>query len=227
MRSGWIRVVFVVCFGLVGSAYGQAGIYAGFSKLPVDAKVVLMPLDVELFSISGGGVFEPQAEWTNNAVKNLKTAFSEREAASKVKFSTLSEDPDEAIDDLNRLHGAVGMAINNHYLGALKLPTKEGKFDWSMGNGVDAVFKKTGADYALFTFIRDGYASSERIATMVIGALLGVGLPGGFQVGYASLVDLRTGQVVWFNRLIRTSGDLREVGKAKETLNALLDKFPS
>ena len=32
-------------------------------------------------------------------------------------------------------------------------------------------------------------------------ALLGVGLAGGSQTGYASLVDLRTGRVVWFNNL--------------------------
>jgi hypothetical protein len=56
---------------------------------------------------------------------------------------------------------------------------------------------------------------------------LGRAVPGGgAQVGYASLVDLNTGQVVWFNRLQRGSGDLREADKAGETLNALLQQFP-
>jgi hypothetical protein len=32
--------------------------------------------------------------------------------------------------------------------------------------------------------------------------------------------------VLWFNRLARSSGDLREPQKAAETLNALLDQFP-
>ena len=58
-------------------------------------------------------------------------------------------------------------------------------------------------------------------------ALFGVGLVGGAQVGYASLVDLRTGQVLWFNRLARLSGDLREPEKATETLEALLENFPA
>ena len=61
---------------------------------------------------------------------------------------------------------------------------------------------------------------------MVVGALLGVGLSGGFQVGYASLVDLTTGRVVWFNRLLRGSGHLRELDKARESCDALLDSFP-
>ena len=74
--------------------------------------------------------------------------------------------------------------------------------------------------------IRDSYTSGERIATMIIMALLGVGLGGGVQVGYASLVDLNTGRVLWFNQLVRVSGDLREPAKAVETLEALLANFP-
>ena len=42
----------------------------------------------------------------------------------------------------------------------------------------------------------------------------------------ASLVDLSTGEILWFNRLVRGSGDLREAEKAKESLGALLDSFP-
>lgn len=41
--------------------------------------------------------------------------------------------------------------------------------------------------------MRDSYASAEHKAAMVALALFGVGIPGGFQVGYASLVDLRSG----------------------------------
>jgi hypothetical protein len=47
------------------------------------------------------------------------------------------------------------------------------------------------------------------------------------QTGYASLVDLRSGQVMWFNRLLRGNGDLRELEPAMETLNALLTDFPA
>jgi hypothetical protein len=95
-----------------------------------------------------------------------------------------------------------------------------------MGEGVQLLREKTGADYALFTWIRDSYASAERKAAMVAMAIFGVGLVGGSQVGYASLVDLKTGRVVWFNDLRRASGDLREAGNAAETVEALLRSFP-
>jgi hypothetical protein len=65
------------------------------------------------------------------------------------------------------------------------------------------------------------------VATIAL-AFFGIGLhPGGMQVGYASLVDLNTGQIVWFNRLMRGTGDLREPEKAAETLNVLLARFPA
>jgi len=46
------------------------------------------------------------------------------------------------------------------------------------------------------------------------------------QSAHASLVDLKSGEVVWFNRLRRLSGDLRETEPAAETLEALLADYP-
>jgi hypothetical protein len=111
----------------------------------------------------------------------------------------------------------------------MPLPTKEGKLDWSMGEPVRLIKQMTGADYALFSWVRDSYASDERKAAMVAIAVLSLGravATGGVQTGYASLVDLNTGQVMWFNRLSRASGDLREAEKAAETIDSLLDTFP-
>lgn len=198
----------------------------GFSRLPAGAVVAVMPLDIELFNISAGGVLEPQAEWTALAHENLRQAFLTRKNALNVSFKPLADDADERIDNLNRLHGAVGRAISLHHGGAYALPTKEGKLDWSLGEEATAIREKTGADYALFSYVRDSYASGERVAAMVIGALLGVGLSGGAQVGYASLVDLANGRIVWFNRLARASGDLRDPERARESADALLAGFP-
>ena len=220
------RLLLVAGLFLALAAHAQQNLLEGFSKLPEGARVVLMPMDVELFSISGGGVLEPQAEWTENALKHLKTAYYAKKQDLKADLSEMSDEPDEAIDDLNRLHGAVGTAINMHHLGILKLPTKDSKLDWTLGDSVSAVKQKTKADYALFTFVRDSYASGERVAAMLLAAAFGVGLGGGVQTGYASLVDLSNGRVVWFNRLLRATGDLREADKARESLDSLLKNFP-
>lgn len=228
LENSFLRTIYVAWVLLLFSTCVNANerLAEGFSVLPSGAKVVIMPMDVELFSMSAGGVLEPQAEWTNKALDNLKTAIHSRQKKNSLVFNELQGDPDIAIDDFNRLHGAVGTAINLHHMGPLKLPTKEGRLEWSLGKEVSLIKQKTGADYALFTFIRDSYATSERKAAIIVAAMFGVGLPAGIQVGYASLVDLTTGDVLWFNRLIRGQGDLREPDAAKESLEALLQGFP-
>ena len=119
-----------------------------------------------------------------------------------------------------------GSIFYHHAAGGPKLPTKDGKLLWSLGDAVRPLKERTGADYALFTWIRDTYASNERKLTIVAMALLGSIMLPGEQVGYASLVDLNDGRVVWFNELQRFHGDLREAGPAAETVKTLLKGFP-
>lgn len=195
----------------------------GFGKLAPGTKIVIMPADIELYEVSAGGVFEPRAEWTTAAQQHVRNAYKARQAKMGLQVVDMDDDTSEPMLELNRLNSAVTGAIANHHFGQMALPTKEGKLDWSLGPGVALVREKTGAEYALFTYIRDSYVSAERKAAMVVGALFGVGIAGGgIQFAFASLVDLRTGQVVWANRVLRASGDLREAEPAQETIDTML-----
>ncbi len=222
----------VASFVVAGPAFAQSkNLAPGFVSLPKGAKVAIMPTDIELFSISGGGVLEPKADWTESASGYFRAALVQKKRVLGLDAVEVAEKDADEFADINALHAAIARSISMHHFGpgSLNLPTKDGKLDWSLGEVVREIGKATGADYALFSWIRDSYASAERVAAMVAVAVLTLGraVPGGgAQVGYASLVDLSTGQVVWFNRLQRGSGDLREAEKAAETLNALLDQFP-
>jgi hypothetical protein len=202
----------------------------GFSALPKGARVVIMPTDIELFSISAGGVLEPKADWTEAASKHFKAAMIEKKQKLGLSSVELTAKQADEAEEVNALHGAVARAISIHHFGVLPLPSKDGKLNWSIGEPVQLIRKMTGADYALFSWVRDSYTSDERKATMVAIAVLSLGrvvpTAGGLQTGYASLVDLNTGRVLWFNRLQRGSGDLREADKAAETVDALLSEFP-
>jgi hypothetical protein len=215
-----------------GVALAQVHLAPGFSKLPPNSVIALMPADIELFEISVGGVAEPRADWTAAAGKHLMADLRARKAKLGARATEITGEQDEAVEALNGLHGAVARAIVVHHFGSLKLPTKDGKLDWTLGPDAAKLREKSGADYALFTWVRDSYASAERKAMMVVGIALaaagfgGAALSGGTQQAYASLVDLRTGQIVWFNLLVRGSGDLREAEPAAETLNVLLTGFP-
>jgi hypothetical protein len=222
--------VVLLSWVLGGTAFAQSrNLAPGFTALPKNAKVVIMPTDIELFSISAGGIPEPKADWTEAANRYFKAALIEKKKALGATTVDLSDKDADDFEEINNLHAAVARSINMHHFGAgtFNLPTKDGKLDWSMGDPVQRIKERTGADYALFSWIRDSYTSGERVLTMIALAAFGVGVPGGTQVGYASLVDLNTGRVLWFNKLARATGDLREADKAKETLDALLNGFPA
>ncbi len=225
-----LRVTCVLALLLTAQAFAQSSknLAPGFTKRSANSKLVIVPVDVELFSLSAGGVPEPKADWTEAAGKHFRTALENQKALLGANLQDLAEKDLDELSDINALHGAVAQSVFlHHMLDTIKLPTKNGALDWSMGDSVKPLKDKTGADYALFTWIRDSYASAERKAAMVAMALLGVGLTGGAQIGYASLVDLNTGRVVWFNVLRRASGDLREAGPAAETVQTLLAGFPA
>jgi len=140
----------------------------------------------------------------------------------------LTDEEDKLRTQLVKLHEVVGRTILVHqYVQGFGLPNKKGSFDWSLGDKASFLKKKYGTDYALVVYIRDSYATAGRAAMMVAAAALGVGIPGGVQVGFASLVDLETGQVVWFSRLARGTGDIRNNESAKESVAALLTDFPT
>lgn len=200
----------------------------GFTHLSKSAKLVVMPVDVELFELSMGGVTEPKADWTASAHEHMKLELNKKTGQLGLNTSHMSElEADEFAEQVG-LHTAVARSINLHhgFGGGWALPTKEGKLDWTLGDAMQSLQAKTGARYGLFFWVRDSYASASRKAAMIGLALLGVGMSGGAQVGYASLVDLESGRVLWFNRLLRASGDLREPAAAAETIDVLMTGFP-
>lgn len=219
-----------VALAAAAPAWAQSrNLAPGFEQLPAGQRVVLMPVDVELFSLSAGGVAEPKADWTASAQQHMNAELRKRIADLKLDFTALADNDADDFAELIALHVAVARSINLHHgvAGNWALPTKQGQLRWSFGDAMQPLQAKLGARYGLFVWIRDSYASAERKAAMVALALLGVGISGGIQVGYATLVDLETGQVLWFNRLARGSGDLREPASAAETIDSLIRGFPA
>ena len=195
-------------------------------------RILLMPINVELSEMAASGMLEPKADWTDAANKFMIAALRDENAKRNVHMTEFDEekapvDKRDDIQQLNKLHGVVGQSIMIHqYIQQLALPTKEGKFDWSLGPNARALKELYGADYALFVYVRDSYTTAGRAAMIVLAAVFRVHLQGGTQVGFASLVDLDTGNVVWFNRLARPSGDLRTEVAAQETVQTLIAGLP-
>lgn len=198
-------------------------------------KILLMPMDIELSTLTTGGMLEPNAEWTQIAEEHVQKSIDGKFARKDIDIllheDLLAGQTDAEFQKVNtqliKLHEAVGLSILLHkYVPNLALPNKKGKFDWSLGPQTKLLKEKYGTDYALFVYLRDSYCTAGRVAFIAVAAVLGVGVPGGQQTGFASLVDLNTGEIVWFNRLTRAAGDLRTQGAAETSVDALLADFP-
>jgi hypothetical protein len=208
-----------------------------------DYSLLVMRPDVQVGTVTAGGLVEPRAEWTEHARRNLLQALREQQAGrggrtviAETRESIQGVDP-KLVADLERLHNAVGNSIALHkYVGAT-LPTKRRGIDWTLGQDAVRLGRATGMDYALFLYAQDAIASTERTALQVLGiagCFVGFCAPqgGGGQAAYASLVDLRTGDVVWFNILQTGSqlpgvafGDLRTPQGAAQMVDRLLGRM--
>jgi hypothetical protein len=210
-----------------------------------DYKLLVMRPDVSVGSVTTGGMVEPRADWTEQARANFLTALKAQQAARggnafimERRDSLAGVDPD-TIAELDRLHYAVASSIALHRYSGDNLPTKRNKgLDWTLGEDAVALGQKTGYDYALFLYAEDSFASTGRVALQVLGVagcFVGFCAPavgGAGQFGYASLVDLHTGEVVWFNVSQASSqiagikfGDIRTPEGAAEMVDRLLDRM--
>jgi hypothetical protein len=210
-----------------------------------DYKLLVLRPDIMVSSITTGGMVEPRADWTEQARHSIVDALRAQQAGRGGKLTIiehrneLSSVTAQELADVERLNFAVDQSIVLHkYLGDY-LPTKRGKgLDWTLGQDAVRLGQKTGYDYALFLHAEDQVASGGRIALGVLGlagCFIGFCAPnvgGQQQLDYASLVDLKTGEVVWFNVVSAGSeipgikfGDLRTPQGATQMIERLLGRM--
>ena len=229
------------------SACVQMQQYADVQFTPPQGRYKLLVLrpDVTVGSITTGGMVEPRADWTDQARTNIIAALKAQQATQGGEVLVVERRDElkgvtaEELAEVERLNAAVAQSIVLHkYLGEY-LPTKRGKgLDWTLGEGAVKLGQKTGYDYALFMHAEDQVASTGRVLLGVLGAagcVVGFCAPnigGATQLDYASLVDLKTGEVVWFNVVRAASevpgikfGDLRTPQGAAQMVDRLLGRM--
>lgn len=191
-------------------------------------RILIMEPDIKYYLLTVSGVPEPHAEWTIAARKNFANALRAyaNERGTEIVMITDGNQLGSAEIAYSKLHAAVGLTIQVNYFGQMRLPNKEGAFDWSLGPGVAEIGEKYNADYALFSYYRDYQASGGRVAFAVLAAVAGVGMSTGWEQGFASLVDLKTGDIVWFNVVRTSAGELRDEQGAETVVTNLFKDMP-
>lgn len=192
------------------------------------AKYLIMPLDVELYSQSAGGVLEPVSTWTSEATRIIDNEIKLLASKAGAHAVNLTEQEIDNNHEQLALVKAVSASIQlHHHTGSFwRLPSKNGQLDWNVGTGLAGLVEETGARYALYIKVRDSYASAERKLLIGVTALFGVGMAGGLQQVYANLINLETGDVVWSNFISSATGDLREASVARAATDRIFETFP-
>ncbi len=200
--------------------------YSGnFQPPPANSRVLVMTPNVQLAILSAAGVPEPREDWSVSGRDNLAATLATYIQSKSHTPSAL--DPTTAMEgrtgQIIRLHDAVGGSLMMRAM----LPTQRDRFEWTLGDGVRELGEAHNADYALFVGANGTYASAGRVAAAVGLAIVGVGIPLGNQVAYASLVDLRTGNVIWFNTILAAPGqDMRTPEGAQSLVAAMMRQAP-
>jgi hypothetical protein len=240
-------VALALALSLTIGACVQTRQYADVQFTPPrgDYKLLVLRPDVTVGSLTTGGLVEPRADWTEQARASVVAALRAQQATRGGKLLVVEHRNElpgvtaQELADMERLNFAVAQSIVLHkYLGD-SLPTKRGKgLDWTLGEDAVRLGQKSGYDYALFLHAEDQVASTGRVVLGVLGAagcIVGFCAPnvgGATQLDYASLVDLKTGEVVWFNVVLASSqvpgikfGELRTPQGAEQMVERLLGRM--
>lgn len=244
MRKLWVAGL--ACASMMLCASGSVSAKAiqrdGFA-FPSDSKVriVVFRPDVHVGSLGAGGVDSPNADWTATARANMQKAFEAAAESREAQLEFLGDPEGEnakLLNDYRGLFQVVSQEILAHGVFTDRFPTKLAprdpkqagkryKLDWTMGAETRRLREATGADYAMFVYTYDSYGDAGRKAAQIVLLLLAsTYVPAGVHVGYAGLVDLNTGDVVWFNADVAVGGDPREVDGATKRVSQLMAGFP-
>ena len=245
MRKWGVALTLAAGLMLAGCVQTRQFADVQFTLPQGDYRLLVLRPDVTVGSLTTGGMVEPRADWTEQARANIIAALRAQQASRGGNVTIIEHRdqlpgvPAEELADVERLNFAVDQSIVQHkYLGDY-LPTKSGRgLDWTLGDGAVRLGQKSGYDYALFLHAEDQVASTGRIALGVLGlagCVVGFCAPnigGAEQLDYASLVDLKTGEVVWFNVVDAASqvpgikfGDLRSPEGAAQMVERLLGRM--
>lgn len=232
------RAALLVLAALLLSACTTTRRYADVSFEPPQGRyrLIVMQPDISVTVLTAGGMNEPREDWTSEARENVLKALIEQQAkrGGETKVAGTREDTGAdplLVEELMTLHRVVGQSVITHkYVPITRLPTKADIFDWTLGARAVEFGTAAQADYALFLNAQDSFASGGRNALIALGYLgcgFGVCLApnGGQQFAFASLVDLKSGKVVWFNVLSSMVGDIRTPEGSAKMVEMLLDKM--
>lgn len=238
MALSYKRIIhFVLVAALIAwpsSAFSQekTGTKFGFELRADSARILLLEPNVRVGEQSTGGMFEPNADWTAQAQELIEEELKKVQGSLGNEVVRMEFDDSPATESLRQYHslfGAIaGSVIEYQFFKGNRLPTKKKQdfLAWTVGPQLKELAVLNGFDYILLIRTKDAYGSTGRKVLQVVGLLGGIGVTSGEHIGYAGLIDVRTGDLVWLNADMQMGGDVRTADGAAKRVGQLLEGFP-
>jgi hypothetical protein len=198
-------------------------------------QVVLMPVEVDVYEMSAGGVKEEVPAWSNTAETNVRNALLISKAGGDqccatrpVDTSVLTPEQRQILEEHLALFDRV--AANALWL---TLPQntawhfKNDHFDYTLGNGLSFLKTEYDVDGGLIVLGEDVVSSAGRKITALVGAAFGVVVPMGHSFLNVGLVDFASGDLLWMNHEIAAGNvDLRDSQSCLKLVDRLMEGYP-
>ena len=194
-------------------------------------RIAVFPPDSEVSETNAAGMALPDAKATDAARVALIQSLQTDPSFPHAKWVVIEPKAAEALPALASQRAlfqlVVDAAIRHRLFATEPLPSKQGQFQWSLGKGMSDYIAQTNATYGLFIYTRDSRNSAGKTAMQALATALGNRAERGKHMGYAGLVDLKSGELVWLNVNLKMSPDLETGAGANLRLKQLLRGFPA
>ncbi len=239
--KAWRGGLVVLCWlAVAGCATSRTSVHRELAQAPdrpLPRKVLLLPVEIRVHEISVGGVVEKVDDWSNQASANarryIKSLATSRAVFEVVEAPALSRQQRAQLDQHVALYevvaGSADLALASP-IGVWRERAKD--FDYTLGPGLEPLANHTGIDAAMILTGTDYISSAGRKAAMAMGVLLGalggaIIVPqGGISFVSVGVVDMRTGNLLWFATDQSGTTDLRNELDLHRMLQQMFQTYP-
>lgn len=201
-------------------------------------KVLVLSPNMKIFQLTAGGVDQYKDDWSVGS-KNFMAAElkAELESFNTIDFvqldnNVLSESNRRFIEQQNGIFYIVAHSVVTHtYESPTFFKHKIENFDYTLGEELSAFKDIVDAEAILFIDGRNYIWTAGRASLAFLSGAVGlftgvyVPVPAGKEWLTASLVDIKTGDLLWFNYLAMP-GDMRMEKTVRRLSKKLFRDFP-
>lgn len=194
-------------------------------------RIVVLQAEVQVGSIDSGDVETADPDWTAAVRAKLATQI---EAQQRALGNEIVWMPDQTGDQAKLIAAYIALfrlvwtAAAAQAFDHGSLPARRPGARWTLGPGAARIGEIGGGDYALVVQSYDAFATGGRKVFSVLQGKMADVLREGASIhrGYAALIDLATGDLVWLNADWHAGGDPRTEDGAAKRVRQLFAGFP-